>query len=99
MEEIAADLDNKFQETEKKLDNVAWKVEQLVKVDTTVEGMSGSGDTLTAAQLKTSVQVRDLNDVDFDLRRLLKKINTALHCNLPFLMKSSPFQWLISNDT
>ena len=77
MEEIAADLDNKFQETEKKLDNVAWKVEQLVKVDTTVEGMSGSGDTLTAAQLKTSVQVRDLNDVDFDLRRLfLKKINT-----------------------
>ena len=70
MEEIAADLDNKFQETEKKLDNVAQKVEQLVKVDTTVEGISGSGDTLTAAQLKTSVQVRDLNDVDFDLRRL-----------------------------
>ena len=94
MEEIAADLDNKFQETEKKLDNVAWKVEQLVKVDTTVEGMSGSGDTLTAAQLKTSVQVRDLNDVNFDLRLFLKKIST-----LPFLVKSSPFQWFISNDT
>ena len=31
MEEAAAELDNKFQETEKKLDNVSWKVEQLVK--------------------------------------------------------------------
>ena len=53
MEEAAAELDNKFQETEKKLDNVSWKVEQLVKVETS----AGSGsDSLSAAQLLSNVQ-------------------------------------------
>ena len=30
MEEAAAELDCKFEATEKKLDNVSWKVEKLV---------------------------------------------------------------------
>ena len=52
MEEAAAELDTKFQETEKKLDNVSWKVEQLVKVDTSGQG----GESLSAAQLMRNVQ-------------------------------------------
>ena len=52
MEETAAQLDSKFQETEKKLDNVSWKVEQLVKVDSSAAG----DNSLSAAQLLTSVQ-------------------------------------------
>ena len=52
MEEAAAELDSKFQETEKKLDNVSWKVEQLVKVDTSGQG----GESLSAAQLMRNVQ-------------------------------------------
>ena len=53
MEEAAAELDKKFQETEKKLDIVSWKVEQLVKVETS----AGSGsDSLSAAQLLSNVQ-------------------------------------------
>ena len=51
MEEVAAELDSKFQETEKKLDSVSWKVEQLVKVES-----GAAGDSLSAAQLLTSVQ-------------------------------------------
>ena len=54
MEEVAAELDSKFQETEKKLDSVSWKVEQLVKVESAAAG--AAGDSLSAAQLLTSVQ-------------------------------------------
>ena len=54
MEEVAAELDSKFQETEKKLDSVSWKVEQLVKVESGAAG--AAGDSLSAAQLLTSVQ-------------------------------------------
>ena len=51
MEKAAEELDNKFQVTEKKLDNMSWKVEQLTKLD------SAAGDnSLSAAQLLTSVQ-------------------------------------------
>ena len=52
MEEAAAELDTKFQETEKKLDNVSWKVDQLVKVDSSGQG----GESLSPAQLMRNVQ-------------------------------------------
>ena len=52
MEEAAAELDTKFQETEKKLDNVSWKVDQLVKVDSSGQG----GESLAPAQLMRNVQ-------------------------------------------
>ena len=45
MEEAAAELDTKFQDTERRLDSVAWKVDLLVKVDT--EG----GEILSSAKL------------------------------------------------
>ena len=45
MEEAAAELDTKFQDTERRLDSVAWKVDLLVKVDT--EG----GESLSSAKL------------------------------------------------
>ena len=51
MEEAAAELDSKFEATEKKLDNVSWKVEKLVEVEAT-----GDGETLSAAKLISSVQ-------------------------------------------
>ena len=51
MEEAAAELDTKFQATEKKLDNVSWKVEKLVQVEAT-----GGGESLSAAKLISSVQ-------------------------------------------
>ena len=50
MEEVAAELDSKFEATEKKLDNVSWKVEKLVESEST-------GDMeLSAANLISSVQ-------------------------------------------
>ena len=51
MEEAAAELDTKFGATEKKLDNVSWKVEKLVQVEA-----AGGGETLSAAKLISSVQ-------------------------------------------
>ena len=51
MEEAAAELDTKFEATEKKLDNVSWKVEKLVEVEA-----AGGGETLSAAKLISSVQ-------------------------------------------
>ena len=51
MEAAAAELDSKFEATEKKLDNVSWKVEKLVQVEA-----AGGGETLSAAKLISSVQ-------------------------------------------
>ena len=50
MEAAAAELDCKFEATEKKLDNVSWKVEKLVQVET------AGDETLSAANLISSVQ-------------------------------------------
>ena len=69
MEETAAELDKKFQETEKKFDNVSWKGEQLVKVDTS----AGAGsDSLSAAQLLSNVQEirRDFNSLVQEVEQL-----------------------------
>ena len=49
MEEAAAELDSKFEDTEKKLDNVSWKVEKLVEIES-------AGNMESAANLITSVQ-------------------------------------------
>jgi len=63
MEEAAAELDNKFQETERRLDTVAWKVDQLVRVDT--EG----GESLSAAKL-----LQNLQDVKKDFASVVKEV-------------------------
>ena len=49
MEEVAAELDSKFEDTEKKLDNVSWKVEKLVEIES-------AGNMESAANLISSVQ-------------------------------------------
>ena len=49
MEEAAAELDSKFEDTEKKLDNVSWKVEKLVEIES-------AGNMESAANLISSVQ-------------------------------------------
>jgi len=50
MEDVATELDSKFQDTERRLDLVSWKVDQLVKneVDT--------GESLSAAKLLAGLQ-------------------------------------------
>ena len=63
MEEAAAELDTKFQETERRLDTVAWKVDQLVKVDT--EG----GESLSAAKL-----LQNLQEVKKDFSTVMKEV-------------------------
>merc|ERR1712096_561259 len=63
MEEAAAELDTKFQETERRLDTVAWKVDQLVKVDT--EG----GESLSAAKL-----LQNLQEVKKDFATVVKEV-------------------------
>ena len=79
MEEVAAELDSKFQETEKKLDTVAWKVEQLVKVDTA--GTAAGGNSLSAAQLLTSVQEirKDFNSLVGEVEQLKNDQQTAMN--------------------
>ena len=63
MEEAATELDNKFQETERRLDTMAWKVDQLVKVDT--EG----GESLSAARL-----LQNLQEVKKDFASVVKEV-------------------------
>ena len=79
MEEVAAELDSKFQETEKKLDTVAWKVEQLVKVDTA--GAAAAGNSLSAAQLLSSVQEirKDFNSLVGEVEQLKNDQQTAMN--------------------
>jgi len=77
MEEVAAELDSKFQETEKKLDTVTWKVEQLVKVDTA----GPAGNTLSAAQMLTSVQEirKDFNSLVAEVEQLKSDQQSAMN--------------------
>ena len=50
MEEAANALDSKFQETERKIDMVAWKVDQVANIE--LEG----GESLSAAKLLKNFQ-------------------------------------------
>lgn len=50
MEEVATELDSKFKDTEKRLDLVSWKVDQLVKNEV------DSGETLSATKLLAGLQ-------------------------------------------
>ena len=65
MEEAAAELDTKFQETEKKLDNVSWKVEQLVKVDTS--GQGGESRVKMCVRLIIVISIHSVADSDIRL--------------------------------
>ena len=65
MEEAAAELDTKFEATEKKLDNVSWKVEKLVQVET------AGDESLSAANLISSVQ-----EIRKEFRSLVQEVET-----------------------
>lgn len=50
MEEVATELDSKFKDTEKRLDVMSWKVDQLVKNE------EDFGQTLSATKLLAGLQ-------------------------------------------
>lgn len=75
MEEAAAELDCKFEATEKKLDNVSWKVEKLVQVEA-----AGGGETLSAAKLISSVQEirKEFNSIVQEVESLKQEQENAM---------------------
>ena len=75
MEEAAAELDSKFEATEKKLDNVSWKVEKLVEVEA-----AGGGETLSAAKLISSVQEirKEFNSIVQEVESLKQEQENAM---------------------
>lgn len=66
MEEAAAQLGNKFEEAERRLDKVQWKVDQLTAVE------AGAGETLSTAKLVESLQDvrRDFAEVVGEVEKL-----------------------------
>ena len=75
MEAAAAELDSKFEATEKKLDNVSWKVEKLVQVEA-----AGGGETLSAAKLISSVQEirKEFNSIVQEVESLKQEQENAM---------------------
>ena len=78
MEETAVELDSKFQATERRLDSVAWKVDQLVGIET------AGGERLSAAKLIKSLQKvkKDFNDVVKEVEQLKEDQRTAMEAIL-----------------
>merc|ERR1711936_1329199 len=66
MEKAALELETKFDETEKRLDKVAWKVDQLTGLE------AGAGETLSTTKLIESLQDvrRDFAEVVGEVEKL-----------------------------
>jgi len=66
MEKAALELESKFDDTEKRLDKVAWKVDQLTGLE------AGAGETLSTTKLIESLQDvrRDFAEVVGEVEKL-----------------------------